>query len=275
MEKRLKQLLTTVYDSPLSAFYRNHFKKHNFSPVQFQTLSDIEKIPILNWKLLSTTPLLERIYTKEPYLTKIIYKNDRSFLVGRTLADIALEDYGLSCTRPLMLFSTSHEGVEKGLWFFEHNILPAINEENLELTAMIAAKYEIDGIVAEMELLKQFLPRLQKNGYNFSRISNIKIIDTSFDISFLKTHFPSKNFKIILGLPETGAFAKACPKSFDHEIIVFHPNEMSILEFNETILVTRLLTLPTPIIRYQTNIFAEIQKQYICTCEKVVSSFSS
>ncbi len=273
MEEKLKKLLEAVYNSPQSAFYRNHFEKHGFHPSQFQTLDDIKKIPILDWETIHATPLLERVYTKEPYLTKIVYKEDKSFLIGRSFSDIALENYGLPCTRPLMLFAASHEGIEKGLWFFEHNILPAINEENIDLTVLIASKYEIDGILGEMELLKKFLPRLQKNGYDLSRISNTGIIDTVFDIPFLKTHFPSKNFKIILGLSESGAFARACPQSLDNEIIVFHPNETSIIEINKTILVTRLLTLPTPIIRYQTKILAEILKQYKCACEKTAFGF--
>ncbi|MCH7883450.1 hypothetical protein IIA95_03485 [Patescibacteria group bacterium] len=267
--KRLNNLLINVYSSHKSNFYRNHFKKNGFNPLNPPSIKNLEKIPILTWEDIQSCPFLKRLYKNEGLLTKIVYKNDKPLLVARTIHDIVLENYGFVCERPLVLFNNFHEGVEKSLWFYEHNILPLINEPNLDITALTACKYQIDAILCQTGILKQFLPRLQKY-YNPTAIRHIGILDNVFDISFLKTHFKQARLITMLGLPEIGIIAKACPDALSNEKITFHPDENSIVELDGNLIVTRLIDLPTPIIRYQTNLRAQ-KEQTKCRCEKDVS----
>ena len=240
-------LLDSVY-SAQSSFYRSVWSE--YTPNAFSK-SSLPEIPTVSWKNWVDTPYSERLYTNEPMYVKVVDRNEKLFLVSRTLNDIRNEDYGPVAERPLVLFEWAHEGIEKSLWCFEHNILPLISEGNLTVVAQTARKYEIDSILCEMEMLKKLVPVLAEE-YSLKNIKSISIIDQGFDTTYLLHHFEHAKISLNVGLPETGVFAHTTLT--DDNSPTFEVVDNSFIEIDERgcLIVTRLFLLPTPVIRYQT-----------------------
>ncbi len=252
---KLNTLLQEIIASP-SSFYRNHFKKNNYSYQHLEDSSDLKKIPRLNWRDIEAVPFLERLYhgADESIFTKIIYREEKIFLWALRRKDAGREPYGVSCERPLLLFRRHHDGVEKGLWFYEHNILPLMKEPNYEIAAMTAKKYGIDAIVGETKELETFLPYLMKE-YSSENIKKICIVDTQFDPNFITEHFPQAETIFKLALPETGVIAEAVVSPSKKEIVSFETVPSVIAEIiDEKLIITKTNLLPTPLIRYETEL---------------------
>lgn len=263
---KLKKLLTFISESKKSDFYKKKFLNSGYIYNDFNDFEDLHKIPLLTWEEISAYPFLKRNYLSESMFIKVVHKGDESYLIGRTITDIKNEEYGIPCERPLALFKYCYEGIEKGLWFYEHNILPMINEDNLEITSMMASKYKIDGIVAEMDILKSFTTILKKR-YDLNHITHIRIIDTYFDMPFMKKNFPNTNVQYTLGAPEVGGVASLCPDSDD----VFHEHKNTFAEnIKGELVVTKSFKMPTPLMRYKTGIPIKVT-EHLCKCRALES----
>jgi len=263
-EKKIKDfsiLVNKIFNSDESLFYKNIWK-------DVSTPVSIDTIPIIDHLSFIKTPLHDRQYKQEKGITKIVKKYETPFLVNTALVDLKEEDFGdKTVERPLVLLSDSHEALEKSMWFYENNTLPLIGEtKNLKVTAYAASRYKIDSIVIDMKMFSQFLPPFSTK-YNIKDSIKITVLDDNFDkkeISSILKLFPSARF--ILCLPETGAFANSCSKSLAKGNLIFHENNTSIVEVADTLIVSRLRNLVTPIIRYNSNIRGEFLKQKSCTC---------
>ena len=252
-------MLENIRGSAESDFYRNIWGNE-------KTFYNLPFISIENF---IATPLRERTYKKEKGLAKIVRSGAKPFLVQCGLSDLKKENYGdVLCKRPLVLLSNSHEALEKSLWFYEHDILPLIGEpNNFSLTAFTSEKYNIDAIVSEGNILLQFLEEFKKE-YTISRIETVTLIEKKIEMEHvqkLKELFPK--VRLVLALPETGAFAEHCQKSdITKNRVFFHEDDNSIVEIVEAdIVVTRLTHLVTPVIRYKTNIHGILNT---CICGK-------
>jgi len=274
--KKLNNLLGAILKSPRSNFYLDHFRKHHYNLSTIDCTGDLSRIPLLHWGDLYNCSYNKRLYKDKKLLVKIVYNANAPLLIARTLEDIAKENYGINCKRPLVLFEYLHETFEKGAWFYENNILPLPSEHDPTLTAMLAKRYLIDGILGELTALYELIPELEEY-YDLSRIATLGIITReNVNVVHLREHFPKAVFKITLGLPEVGTIAKVCPESLLEEAashnssFIFHSDPTCVVEPGESLIVTRLIFLPTPIIRYQTGIPSQLI-QKTCACDAEIS----
>ncbi|MEX0652024.1 MAG: hypothetical protein WD509_00935 [Candidatus Paceibacterota bacterium] len=256
-DKQAEKLLREVLSYKPASFYTEKYKHRE--PV-------IDSLPTLTWKEIASSPLDDRIYTTEKLFLKIAYRDNTPFLVGRSFTDIVRENYGnKDVVRPFITFPYRHESMEKGFWFYEHNILPLITLEDLRLSTTIAAKYDIDSFISSMESAKRFLPALSKL-LPVNALKEIRIIDTSFDLNFLFSYADPSKYTLILGQPDCGALAEACPELLLQKKLVFHVDDNTLLEPMKNTLCTRLFLLPTPLFRYETGI-ATHRVEATCSCK--------
>lgn len=253
-----------------SDFYKNLFRKHEFSSKDFKFSDALEKIPVIDFQNLENVSLPDRLYKKikpDGEFVKIVKKYKRPFLIQRDLSDIKEENYGSFCEFPQILLSDSHEALEKSLWFYKHNIIPLIGESNnLQASSYGAAKLGIDFLLIDEEMFFKYFPILRQK-YEISDLS-VTLIDDYFNISRIFQLFPFPDrLKFILALPETGAFAESCPEALEKGRLIFHPDKNSLLETEGRLIVTKLIKMPTPIVRYQTEIFVEPADKK-CSCEE-------
>ncbi len=270
---RLRQLIQTISNSRESNFYKNIWKNTPLKNgvIDFENTSTIEIGDIIKYKF------NKRLYVKNGLFVKIIYHNNIPFLIARTKRDISKDNYGeINYERPLVFFESSHESIEKALWLYNKNILPLMAEDNIDLTEIIAGRYEIDSIIGDVKSITNIISR--KTGrFDIKKIKNVTIIDSFFDknfISILKNYLPSGKIQIILSLPETGPLGLLCKKT-DKENLTFHPPKNTIIETSKNgyLIATRLILLPTPIIKYETEIKIRMAKKF-CSCKKSNLNFS-
>ncbi|MSR70871.1 hypothetical protein EXS62_02420 [Candidatus Kaiserbacteria bacterium] len=200
-------------------------------------------------------PLDERLERTDGLFVKVAYHNDRPYLVARTKEDIAPEDFGdLPCERPLVMFESAQEGVEKCVWFYTKNILPLIAEDNIDIALLSAARFEADALVCDMASLQNLVAAADKHPI-VRTFKKITVIDSSFvgTLQLLQREFPHAERQLILALPETGSLGRA--EEVDG-VLVYRPGPHTTVHGGGQgeLVVTQRLPLPTPIREYKTGI---------------------
>ncbi len=256
-------LLQTIFQSSESNFYRNIWNNNALT---------IRSLPTITKQQISITPLHDRSYIKNRKgLVKVVkILPMRQFLIERTLHDLKKEQYGILNTRPVVLFSNSHEALEKAHWCYEQNTLPLIGEHaNMVVCAFSIKRYGVDSFFGDSIMLKK-LARQDPTGISKIKIFNIHGI--FFDIIEIRKIIPkSAKIHFILSLPEAGAFASSCDISLQNDDLIFHPDKNSILEFSDnSLVITKLIFMPTPIIRYQVDNI-NVMEKHSCACGEKIS----
>lgn len=267
---KISGLIRAISSSKHSNFYKHIWDESSLQneQINFGTLPTISIENIIKCKF------DERLYIKNNLFVKIICHENVPYLLARTKRGIGKEYYGkIQYERPLVFFESAHESIEKGLWLHDKDILPLIAEDNLELTLMIAGRYEIDSMLADTASLKKIVSNGMRH-FDYKKIINITIIDSRFEknlLASLSDVFPSAKIQLILALPETGSLGLKCPESRE-QTLMFHPEENSIVEITGRgqLTITRLIELPTPIVRYKTNIKVE-KSANDCSCRSELS----
>lgn len=211
------------------------------------------------------TPYLRRLYHTRGLFTKVAYDGERPFLIGRRLDDIALESYGGTGTRPLVAFSSGHEGLEKSLWCYSKNILPLVGDDDPDITAMLSARFEADALITDSETLASLLPSLARY-YALDRFRSVSVVDTAFNLSLIRRMFRQAAVSLVLGLPETGAIACACADALREGRTYFHAAPAVRIERERELTFTRDALLPTPLIRYQPGLSIRFV-EHPCECD--------
>lgn len=223
-----------------------------------------ENLPSLTRTTYAQTPFFTRLYRTHGLLTKVAYDGDTPFLIGRHLEDIASESYGALGDRPLVACSSTHESLEKSLWCYTHNILPLIKNDDPDITAMLAKRYEADTLITDTATLTALLPALARH-YELARFRHLSVIDTAFNLPLLEKMFPEADYSLVLALPETGSLALACPARRKDGQVVFHAAPHRRLELGSELTITDDRLLPTPLIRYRTGIrIRPLQEGCLC-----------
>ncbi|OGZ45135.1 MAG: hypothetical protein A2756_03365 [Candidatus Ryanbacteria bacterium RIFCSPHIGHO2_01_FULL_48_27] len=256
MYERAATLIENICSSDASDFYRLRWgSKKEFNELPFLAVDDLIR-----------TPFSKRRYRTQKGLVKIIRRNGSPFFIQRSHTDIGEENYGSPCERPTILFTDNGDALEKSLWFYEHFILPLLGRcQNMAVAAHSAAWYGTDAIVSDADTLQKFLPQLKKI-YDSTHIRTLTLIEKTFPPSTMKWGMLFQVVRILAGLPECGAFAEKCPESGMKPF--FHADKNSLLEVHDGYLVvTKLLPLVTPIIRYKTELRAT-KTVSGCSCEK-------
>ena len=251
-------LVADILESPASDFYRA--RVWNGAPPG----TPIEDLPPLTRSLYATTPFLKRLYRTRGLLTKVAYLNEQPFLVGRHLEDIASESYGTLGTRPLVAFGSTHESLEKSLWCYSRNVLPLVTNDDPDITAMLAKRYEADTLITDTATLAALLPALARY-YGLAHFRFVSVIDSSFNLPLLEKMFPGAKLSLVLGLPETGGVAHACPEALGEKRLAFHASPHRRIERGDELVVTDDRLLPTPLVRYRTGIRVRFQEP-VCSC---------
>lgn len=268
MEKflKLQSLLTYVMESHHSSFYR---KRLGTSLKEVTTLDGLVLLPSTSKEDISGTPLGDRMYINRGRgFMKIVDSETEPFLIKRVLAELKEEQFGCIGERPTVLFSNGHESLEKSLWCYEQNVLPVIGEStNIPVTDFLIHRYESDSFLGDVNSLKLLVAN---NADIFSHGETFNLYGSDFNISEINERISLDKVNLILSLPEVGAFAYSCPHQLKEGRLLFHPDKNSIVELDKRLIVTKLIHMPTPIIRYVTNINSE-EKNHACACEEEVS----
>jgi hypothetical protein len=268
--ENLKELLRKIEKDKNIFFYKKFLKNKGFSHENFEFPNDIKKIPTISFDDLASSKFRERTYSfdlKREKTVKVISRNNSCFLIERGLSDIKRENFGTACRSPFILMKNSYEALEKTIWFYENGILPTIGETIISEIALMAIKeFESDLILTDEETLNSYLKILKEN-IDLSKIS-MTILGQKFkNKELIELNKEVKNLRFLLSLPETGAFAESCPEALKKGRLLFHPDKNSILEYQDKLIVTKVIEMPTPIIRYQTEIpVKSVEKN--CSCQE-------
>ncbi|MCH7883458.1 hypothetical protein IIA95_03525 [Patescibacteria group bacterium] len=260
-------LLEQIHNHPDADFYRKKWGVLYAHP--FDSFEDLKYLSIIMAEDFLENPIEKRLYTKGKSLTKIILYGPRRFLIKRELNELRREQYGFLGERPAVLFKDNHEAIEKSFWCYERNALPLIAENANDSAALFSIeRYNTDSLFCDFSMLKELFDK--KPDADFSSIRHYNIIGDYFDSKLILKYIEPKKLNLILALSETGAFAFSCPDGLLSGKMIFHPDRNSVLEINGRLIITKLLFMPTPVIRYMVDIFVESQ-EYDCNCEEKVS----
>ncbi len=231
-------LLASVHSHREADFYR----------LLWGTTQTFAEIPVVTRRELASTPLSRRSYAQGKSIVKIVRSEHDMFLSEWRFADIALEDWHIVTERPMVYMSDPHEAIEKSLWCYAHAMVPLIGEANVEVARYAAQLCMIDSLVADSDSLHALEPYLLSRNEPLERIT---IIGTTFDKERLASFaLYARTIRLVLSLPETGAFAEASLTDPS-----FSPLPSCLIEdVGGSIILTKTRQLVTPIIRYDTGL---------------------
>lgn len=240
--KKLPNTISLLYSSELSSYYRNLWGDN--ASLQHKDL------PEMMWSDITSTTFLDRIYTTQQYMTKLVVKNTQPALIARTLTDITDEPLQDVDSRPLIMFEHGGDTLQWGLWCYMHNILPLVAETNIKVSILSAVAYDVNTLICDSASLASILPELQARGI-LEKLTSIHIVDTIFDISRIKTLTPS--VYLYLALPECGIVAHGAIHTLHS--LTWTPAANAHLEVsNKKLVVSKVDILPMPFLRYCTNV---------------------
>ncbi len=192
-------------------------------------------------------PLSERRTKDETSLSKVVHAPEGVFLSEWTYGDIAREPFGLSSKRPMVYLSDPHESLEKAIWCYEQGMVPLLGEPVGKVAQAMARAYRIDSLIADARTLPLIAPAIATQ----ELLESLSIIGSSFDIaSLLPWRARAKRVRLVLALPETGAFAEAELE----EHLRFSALPHCTIKAARHLILTKDLPLVTPIVRYDTGI---------------------
>lgn len=238
----MNKLIDSIYTSEESDFYR----------ILWNGEREFAKLPEISRKDFLRTPLSKRRYKNEKALVKIVHDADSMFFSEWSFADIARETYGLLAKRPMVYLSDPHEAIEKSMWCYERKTLPLIGEKDPDIAMFAAERYKIDSLISDATALPKLLPYLDKRA---EPLTALNIIGDGFQAADLMRFKPyAKQVRLLLALPETGAFADAelapTPR--------FKALSGCTIVKDGTLIISKKALLVTPIIRYRTAIPSKV-----------------
>jgi len=237
-----------------SRFYCEYYKKHGYEGNQINNFAALKEIPTLNWEEVASVPYLERLYSNDGHITKIADHHTAPGLIARSPKDIEKEPLNASAKRPLVYLENIGDSLQWSLWFYTHNILPLIGDENIAITALAAKKYNIDALVVDSVSLKKQLPELSKH-IDLSQIKELHIIDTEFDTAYIDENLSAVDVHLHLTLPESGIIATAQYRpAAEHELCFSVVDTVILEKANDGFLLTNLIAVPFPLIRYKVSL---------------------
>ena len=230
----IQSLIDVVRNSSESSFYKERWGKEK----------KFERLPAISRNDFLDTPLSQRRYKREKALVKTVRTEGGLFASEWSFADIANESYGPTGVRPLVYFADPDEAIEKAMWCYEREVLPLIGEAIPEVVHSAAGFYRIDSLITDAISLEKLLPYLRERPVPLNGIS---IVGISFDVDALLRYTPlATNVRLVMGMPETGAFAHAHLQK--DAVFTLLPD--CYIQKEDGLLLTKKSLLVTPIIRY-------------------------
>ncbi len=241
-DRRLDELIAFVRESPLSDFYRNTWKgAKTFAELPYTSRADF-----------IATPLSLRRYKRAKGMVKIVGTGEQAFLSEWNFGDIGNELYAPRAARPFVYMTDPYEAIEKVMWCYENNMLPLVGEKDPDMAMFAAKRYQIDSLIVDEESLMRFFPFFTTLK---TPLSSITVLASAFSPDLLMPFERyARSFRLVLALPETGAFAEASLSRSPKFTTLPH----CVIERDSEIILTKIAQYPTPIIRYRTGIASDL-----------------
>jgi hypothetical protein len=236
--QQFTDLIAAAHAHPQADFYRTVWGAER----SFESLPTVSRRDFLN------VPLSRRRYKVEKALVKVVHDPHGIFLSEWAFADIAKEAYGLPSARPLVYMTNSGETIEKSMWCYGSGVVPLAGEKDPDIAMYAAGKYRVTSMIADADSLPKFRPYLDEH----EPLESISVIGALFDAGALRefTRYAG-TLRLVLSLPETGAFAEAV---LSDRAPRFSALPGCLIERDGTLVVSKLASLVTPVIRYRTEI---------------------
>lgn len=234
----IERFVSDARTHPHADFYKNLWGE----AASFDTL------PRASREAFASCPLSHRSYKNEQGIVKVVHGSGGLFLSAWGFSDIAKEPYGIPSKRPLIYFANSHDTVEKSMWSYRNGMVPLAGEKNIAVTVLAARAFEVDSLISDPVAIGELLPYLQDRTEPLSSISLVSDVFRSEDLMRYRPF--AETFRLVLSLPETGAFATA-ELSDDTRFTLL---DNCRVEDEESIVLTKTASLITPIIRFDTGI---------------------
>ncbi len=211
------------------------------------------RLPVMTREVLFGCTLPERRHKTARSLVKIVKNETTTFVSEWAYEDVAREEYGVETKRPMVYLSDNAESIEKSMWCYERGMVPLIGEVHNEVVAIaMARKYQIDSLITDEISLERLRPFFEDS---HEPLVSISILGPRFQSERMRWVLPYvKNVRLVLSLPETGAFAQSTLGAEQ----VFVPLPGCIIEnIGGTLVLSKQQSLVTPILRYDTSIPSE------------------
>jgi len=240
MERELAGLVERIRTHPNASFYAS----------RWGGASRFEDVPFVSRTDMGAAPLRVRSYKEESGMMKLVRTPTASFLSAWSFSDIGAEAYGVASKRPISYFSDSRESLEKAMWCYERNVVPLVGEQNATAARRAAELCDIDSLMTDMRALQGMRPYLEARG---APLESVSIIDSEFSTGLQPVFAQyAKSVRLVLALPETGAFAEATLDTFPTFSVL--PNCTLEVTPGGELVLTKTAMLITPIIRYATGL---------------------
>jgi len=253
IKKTIAQLNATLKDVTSTDVPCDFYRARLGADLKLDSLLELFKLPLLEWSDVARTPYQERLFhNADRHLAKIIHRTPPA-LIARMYDDISKEPVTLTGSRPLVACTTTAETVQWSTWWHTHDILPLTGEESMRFTALTAATYEVDSVLADTTTLTRLLPALSAE-YDMKRIGSVHVLDTDFTgaENVLEQYGLRDRTRWYLTPPEVGITAMRS----NSEMFEAAPTVM-VESVDGELVVTTLIPLPLPLIRYRTGIRIE------------------
>jgi len=272
-----------------SSFYRAFWGEHGFSPEQFGTVDDLHAIPILTKERLAQVPLSERTI-KTPgtahYLADISSGTTQTPLVVLKSNHIPSAHFAYAqaragaCQSAMVLrpgvFGTAflHGGMNAG-YFPRGSTVSMGDPRDIPFSAYLAKEIAMDFLVARPSDAIRLAHALTVVGYSPERVTTICCSGeplTTASASLLSDLYPTATILFAYGMTECPAFlglrTSNCttlstigPGTYHLDTDAFY-----FEEYDGRALITTLVPLPTPLIRYDTGDQIQMSKTVSCAC---------
>lgn len=235
----IEHFVSDIRAHPDADFYRS----------AWGTAQTFNELPFVSREMLAQCELSRRSYKKEQGLVRIVYSSGGPLLCAWGNSDIAREPYALTSKRPLVYFADAHDTVEKSMWSYLNHMVPLAGEKNIAVTQLAARAFEVDSLIADPVSIGELIPYLEGRT---EPLSSISLVSHAFDPEQLMRYRSfAKKFRLVLSLPETGAFAKA---ELSEQTRFTLLKNCHIENGEQTIVLTKYAPLITPIVRFNTGI---------------------
>jgi len=229
-----------MHEEAASSFYKDYYGTVGLS---------FESLPLLSREMLVKTPFRERIFRHGQLGVRLGKTPYGPLLFARKDLDIRDEPLHVSGSRPLVMFQSTGEHLMWGTWCKERYLLPLMSEESTRLTKNSAQIYETDTLITDTA-------SLHTHGNDVSKVCSktvkeVLVVEELQNMKpALEALFPSASFAYYAVLPETGIIGS----KGERENVWSVPNTIFAEKVNGRLVVTTLIPMPTPLIRYDTEI---------------------
>lgn len=272
----LKKILRFVWQSRFSDFYREKFAKAGLGLQDIKTWEDFKRLPFTTKEEIIARDPDELLFLPLQEVSFVRYSSGTS---GRGLSVVyksptELERFYKKVAprfeRILILASPRAVPQEYSRYRSLGKLVVVGEPQNLEASAVLAAKTKIDAISASPSLLLNFLPYLKKHydpaGIKFLRLGTEGV--TPLGRKLLKNQFPAALLFSVYSSTEATNIAYQCPvlAADDNAFNIYHPVPWYLFEtVGGELVLTALEKMPFPLVRYRTGDRGELF-QRSCRC---------